>query len=45
MLDIRLIIIILLSLFLLNFIFCRKRYVLSENMSNTEFHKNDDYNV
>ena len=39
------ILIILIILILLYFIFFKKRIVISENMENTEFHKNDDYNV
>ena len=39
------IIIIVFSIFFLYLIFFKNRVVISENMANTEFHKNDDYNV
>lgn len=39
------ILLVFVILFILYFIFFKKRIVISENMGNTEFHKNDDYNI
>ena len=39
------IILIVIIIFFLYLIFFKNRVVISENMANTEFHKNDDYNV
>ncbi len=36
---------LLLALVFLYIIFFKNRVVISENMTNTEFHKNNDYNV
>lgn len=36
---------LLLALVFLYIIFFKNRVIISENMANTEFHKNNDYNV